>query len=130
MSSERQKRQQEIEKLMQSTASSREAEIEFQEEIRKTASSIFAEETRKLQRTERVERPKRSINVATVGLWLIVLGVAGFVFWMPAAGTVAIISGIGAIIWDMFLKPDKKNRTRFKAFKGSSKASSSRGALE
>jgi len=112
MDSEREKREQEIQKLIQGADRSREAEVEFQEEIRKTASAIFEEESRKLQISERAERPRRSINLATAGLWLIVLGVAGFVFWMPALGAAAVVCGIAAIVWDTFLKPSIKKRSK------------------
>jgi hypothetical protein len=108
MKKEREKRDRELQRLIHGPGVSREAEVEFQEEIRKTAAAIFEQETRKLQQTERVERPKRSINMATVGLWLIVLGVAGFVFWMPAFGGGAIAFGIAAIVWEIFLKPASK----------------------
>lgn len=110
MKTEREKRDQEVQRLIHGAGVSRDAEVEFQEKIRKTASAIFEEETRKLQKTERAERPKRSINIATLGLWLIVLGVAGFVFWMPAFGGVAIVCGGTAIIWDIFVKPANKKR--------------------
>ncbi len=110
MDSERQKREQEIERLMQGMSVDPDAEIQFQAEIKKAASAIFEEETRKLQKTERPERRKWSINIATVGLWLIALGVAGFVFNMPPLGTLALICGIGAILWDMVLKPSKKTK--------------------
>lgn len=130
MDSERQKRQKEIDRLIQGTALSREAEFEFQEEIRKTSSSIFEAETRKLQKTERAEKPKRSINLATVGLWLIVAGVAGFVFWMPALGALALISGIAAIVWQTFLKPGNKQRTGPRTIKGSSNDSPSRDRVK
>ena len=111
MNSEREKRQHEIQRLLQGTAPAGEVEGEFQEEIRKTTTAIFEEETRKLQESEREERrPKRSINVATAGLWLIVVGVAGFVFWMPALGAAAVACGIAAIVWDTFLKPANKKR--------------------
>ena len=112
MDSEREKREQEIQKLIHGADGSREAEIEFQEEIRKTASAIFEEESRKLEISERAERPRRSINLATAGLWLIVLGVAGFVFWMPALGAAAVVCGIAAIVWDTFLKPSIKKRSK------------------
>jgi hypothetical protein len=125
MNSEREKREQEIQKLIQGARLSREAEVEFQEKIRKTASAIFEEETRRLQKSERAERPKRSINVATAGLWLIVLGIAGFVFWMPAVGGAAVVCGIAAIVWDTFLKPDNKKRGKVRLFGGSSKDRSS-----
>lgn len=114
MNSERQKREREIEKLIQGTTLSRDEEVEFQEKIRKTASAIFEEETRKIQKNERVERPRRSINVATAGLWLIVLGVAGFVFWMPALGGAAVVGGVAAIVWDLFLKAAKSKRGKVK----------------
>jgi len=130
MDSERQKRQKEIERLIQGTALSREAEAEFQEEIRKTASSIFEAETRKLQKTERPERLKRSINLATVGLWLIVAGVAAFVFWMPAIGAIGLVCGVAAIVWDIFLKPGKKKRTGSRTIKGSSNDSSPRDRVK
>lgn len=112
MDSEREKREQEIQRLIQGADRSHETEVEFQEEIRKTASAIFEEETRKIQRHEGAERPKRPINLATVGLWLIVLGVAGFVFWMPELGMVALVCGVAAIVWDTFLKPASKKHGR------------------
>lgn len=117
MKKDREKRDQEAQRLIHGAGVSRDAEVEFQEKIRKTASAIFEEETRKLQKTERGERggrPKHSINVATVGLWLIVLGVAGFVFWMPALGGIAIVCGSAAIIWEFFLKPASKKRGKIK----------------
>jgi predicted phage tail protein len=120
MNSERQKREQEIEKLIQGTTLSRDAEIEFQEKIRKTASAIFEEETRKILKNERTERPKRSISAATAGLWSIVLGVAAFVFWMPALGAAAILAGIAAIVWDFFLNPANQKRGIRNSSKGSS----------
>jgi Flp pilus assembly protein TadB len=110
MNSEREKREREIQKLINGASGSRDAEVEFREEIRKTASAIFEQETRKLQKIERAERPKRSINIATAGLWLIVLGVAGFVFWMPELGVVALVCGAIAIVWGTILKPANKKR--------------------
>ncbi len=114
MNSERQKREQEIERLVQGAGMNPEAEIQFQEEIKKTASALFEEETRKLQKSE---RPKWSIHIATVGLWLIALGVAGFVFDMPPLGATALLAGIAAILWDTVLKPSKKT-TRVSSRRG------------
>jgi Flp pilus assembly protein TadB len=122
MDSEREKREREIQKIIQGASLSGETEVEFQEKIRKTASAIFEEETRKLQKSERAERPKRSINIATAGLWLIVLGVAGFVFWMPALGAAALACGVAAIVWGTFLKPHNPKHSRIR---NSSKGSSS-----
>lgn len=108
MNSERKKREQEIERLMQGTNLSPEAEVQFQEELKKTASAILEDETRKIQKSERPERPKRSMKIATAGLWLIVLGVAGFVFSAPQLGAAALVCGIAAILWDTVLKPSSK----------------------
>jgi Flp pilus assembly protein TadB len=121
MNSEREKREREIQKLIEGASVSPEAEVEFQEKIRKTASAIFEEETRRLQKGERAERPKRSINLATAGLWLIVLGVAGFVFWMPALGAAALVCGVAAILWDTVLKPSNKKHGKLGLFRGSSR---------
>ena len=100
-----------------------EAEVAFQEELKKTASAMFEEETRKIQKSEQPDRPKRFVNLATVGLWLIVLGVAGFVFSMPQVGGAALVCGIAAILWDTFLKPSNKKPGKV----NSSRASSRRG---
>ena len=120
MNSERQKREQEIERLMQGASLTREAEVAFQEELRKTASAIFEEETRRIQKSERVARPKRSISPATTGLWLLVLGVAGVVFSMPRLGGVLLACGIAAIVWETVLKSSNKKRRDLKSFRASS----------
>jgi len=120
MNSERQKREQEIERLMQGASLTREAEVAFQEELRKTASAIFEEETRRIQKSERVERPKRSISPAITGLWLLVLGVAGVVFSMPRLGGVLLAYGIAAIVWETVLKSSNKKRRDLKSFRTSS----------
>lgn len=85
-----------------------EAEVAFQEELKKTASAMLEKETRRIQKNEQPERPKRFVNLATAGLWLIVLGVAGFVFSMPLVGGAALVCGIAAILWDTVLKPSNK----------------------
>ena len=120
MNSERQKREQEIERLMQGASLTREAEVAFQEELRKTASAIFEEETRRIQKSERVKRPKRSISPATTGLWLLVLGVAGVVFSMPRLEGVLLACGIAAIVWETVLKSSNKKRRDLKSFRTSS----------
>lgn len=105
---------------MQGASLTREAEVAFQEELRKTASAIFEEETRRIQKSERVERPKRSISPATTGLWLLVLGVAGVVFSMPRLGGVLLACGIAAIVWETVLKSSNKKRRDLKSFRASS----------
>ncbi len=105
---------------MQGASLKPEAEVEFQEELRKTASAMLEEETRKIHKSEQAERPKRSISIATAGLWLVVLGVVGFVFSMPQWGGVALVCGVAAILWDTVLKPSKKIK--------SPRASSRRGS--
>ncbi len=105
---------------MQGASLTREAEVAFQEELRKTASAIFEEETRRIQKSERAERPKRSISPATTGLWLLVLGVAGVVFSMPRLGGVLLACGIAAIVWETVLKSSNKKRRDLKSFRASS----------
>ncbi|MGH7827784.1 MAG: hypothetical protein ACREQ7_21745 [Candidatus Binatia bacterium] len=107
MDSERQKREDEIEKLMQGTDRSRELDVAFQEEVRKAASAIFEEEANKIQKTERAERRKRSISPSTAGLWLLMLG-AGLAFSIPSLGAALIVCGIAVIVWATFLKSPKK----------------------
>jgi hypothetical protein len=107
MNSERQKREEEIERLVQGAGLSRERDIAFQEEVRKVASAIAEQETKKIQKTERMERRKQPISPRTAGLGLLVLG-AGVALSMPTLGAVIIICGIAAIGWDTFLKSSKK----------------------
>jgi hypothetical protein len=107
MNSERQKREEEIERLVQGAGLSRERDIAFQEEVRKVASAIAEQETKKIQKTERMERRKQPISPRTAGLGLLVLG-AGVALSMPTLGAVIIICGIAAIVWDTFLKSSKK----------------------
>jgi hypothetical protein len=107
MNSERQKRQEEIDRLIQGTGLSRERDIAFQEEVRKVASAIAEQETRKIRKVERAERRKQPISPRTAGLWLLVLG-AGLALSMPSLGAVIILCGIAAIVWGAFPKPPKK----------------------
>jgi hypothetical protein len=109
MNSERHKREEEIERLTRGAALTPEAEAAFQEEVRKTASAIYEQETRRIQKTERPERPKRSISPAAAGWWLIVLAVAAFVFSMPGIGGAFLVCGVAAILWDVVRKLSKKN---------------------
>ncbi len=107
MNSERQKREKEIERLMQGTGVSQEADAAFQEEVRKAAAAMVEQETSRIQKSERTERRKRAISPATAGLWLLAIG-AGLTFAMPILGEVLIVCGVAAIIWATFLKPSKK----------------------
>jgi len=117
MDSERQKREQEIEKLMRGTGPSRESDIAFQEEVRKAASAIIEEDTIKIETTEEAERLDQSsatgrkglISAATAGLWLLILG-AGLAFSIPTLGAVLIACGIAAIVWSTFLKSSNKKK--------------------
>jgi len=107
MNSERQKREEEIDRLVREAGFGKEPDVAFQEEVRKTASAILEKETRKIKKTERVRWPKRSLNPTTIGLWLLVLG-AGVALYTPTVGAILIIGGISAIAWGTFLKSSKK----------------------
>ncbi len=119
MNSERHKREEEIERLVKDARLTREAEAAFQEELRKTTFAIYEQETRRIQKTERPERAKRSISPAAAGWWLIVLAVAAFVFSMPGMGGAFLACGIAAIIWDAVRKLSKKKYKVIKSRKTS-----------
>jgi hypothetical protein len=107
MNSERQKREKEIERLMQGTGLSREQDLAFQEEVRKAAAAMVEQETSRIQKSERTKPSKRAISPVTAGVWLLAIG-AGLTFSMPILGGALIVCGIAAIIWTYFLKPSKK----------------------
>jgi len=107
MNSDRQKREEEIERLVREAGLGKEPDIAFQEEVKKTASAILEKETSKVQKAERPKWQKRAINPTTIGLWLLVLG-AGFAMSTPSLGTMLIVCGIGAIAWGTFLKSSQK----------------------
>jgi hypothetical protein len=106
MNSERQKREEEIERLMRGTPLSREADVAFQEEVRKAASAIVEEERSRIEKSERTERRDRSLSPMKIGLWLLVAGV-GLAFSIPSAGALLIFCGLAAIVWATFLKRPK-----------------------
>jgi hypothetical protein len=108
MNSERQKREEEIARLVREPRVNREADVAFREEVRKTAAAIIEKETSRIQESEPAKPSKRFINPLTAGLWLLVLAGAAFVFSMPAAGTALLICGIAAIVWPTVLKQAKK----------------------
>jgi hypothetical protein len=104
MNSERQKRQEEIERIMREAGVSPEADIVFQEEVRKTAAAIIEREANRFQKGEQARRRKRSISPATAGAWLLMLGAVGFIFSMPGLAAVLFLCGITAIVWATFPK--------------------------
>lgn len=99
MNSERKKREQEIERIMSEAGKNREADVAFQEEIKKAAAAIIEKESVRVEKSDRAERPKRSINPITAGGWLLLLGAAALVFSMPSLGGVLLLCGIIAIVW-------------------------------
>jgi hypothetical protein len=106
MKSEREKREEEIERLMREAGRKREPDTAFQEQVRKAAAAIVEEDAKKLEKSERVPRA-RSITPNTIALWLLVLG-AGVAFSIPALGAVLILSGVAVFVWATFLKSYKK----------------------
>lgn len=110
MKSEREKRQEEVERLMREAGLKREPDIAFQEAIRKAAAAIVEEDAKKIEKSERVPRD-RSISPATAGLWVLVLG-AGVAFSMPSLGAALILCGIAVFVWATFLKSSKKKSPR------------------
>jgi hypothetical protein len=111
MNSERQKREEEIERLMRGAGPSRESDIAFQEEVRRAASAIIEEDATRIEKSEPAERGKRAISPATAGLWLLVLG-AGLAFSIPILGAMLIVGGIAGMVWAAFLKSSKKKPSR------------------
>ena len=110
MKSEREKREEEIGRLMREAGLKREPDIAFQEAIRKAAAAIVAEDAKKTEKSERVPR-SRSISPATAGLWLLILG-AGVAFSMPSLGAALILCGIAVFVWATFLKSSNKKSPR------------------
>jgi hypothetical protein len=107
MTSERQKREEEIERLLRDAAFSKERNVAFEEQVRKAAAAIGEREARRIQKTERPRRLKRPLGPATAGVWLLVLG-AGLAFSVPNVGAVVILCGIGLMVWAAVLKSSKK----------------------
>jgi hypothetical protein len=110
MKSEREKREEEVERLMREAGLKREPDIAFQEAIKKAAAAMVEEDARKIARTERVPRDW-SISPTTAGLWLVVLG-AGVAFSMPSLGAALIVCGIAVFVWATFLRSSKKKAPR------------------
>jgi hypothetical protein len=98
MNSERQKREEEIERLMRGVELKQEPDAVFQERLKKAASDIIAEETSRIQKTERPERRKGSFSLKTAGLWLLVVG-AVLSFYVPGVGAMVLLCGIDLIAW-------------------------------
>jgi hypothetical protein len=112
MNSEREKREEEIKRLMRGASVSQEADVAFQEELKKATASIFEKETKRIEKNEQAEQRKRPLNPLTTGLWLCLLGAAAFVFSMPIPGAVLFLCGAAAIVWTTVLKRFKKLQTR------------------
>jgi len=107
MSSERQKRQEEIERIMREAGVSKEADVAFQEEVRKTAAALIEREASRIQKSERARRRKRSISPVTAGVWLLMLGAVGFIFSVPSLAAMLSLCGIAVIVWATFPKLSK-----------------------
>jgi hypothetical protein len=107
MNPERQKRQEEIERIIREAGVSREADVAFQEEVRKTAAAIIEKEASRIQKSKRARRRKRSISPVTAGVWLLVLGAVGFIFSVPDLAAILFLCGIVVIAGAIFPKLSK-----------------------
>ena len=110
MKSEREKREEEVARLMREAGLKREPDAAFQEAIRKAAAAIVEEDAKKLEKSERVPRAQ-SFSTATVGVWLLVLG-AAVAFSMPSLGAAIILAGIALFVWATFFQSSKKKPPR------------------
>jgi hypothetical protein len=98
MKSERQKREEEIERLLRGETRSAEPDADFQEKLRRAASAIILEEQRRTEETERAKSRKLSLTPQSAGLSVVVLG-AGLSWWMPGVGAALVVCGIAVILW-------------------------------
>ena len=105
MNPERQKRQKEVERFLRQLDENHEADVAFQEEVRRTAAALIEQEAARIQKHEQVRRRKRSITPVTIGIWLLVLGAAAFIVSMPGLATAFFVCGIAGIAWPTFSKP-------------------------
>jgi hypothetical protein len=111
MKSEREKREEEIERLLRAAGLTGESDAAFKEKVRKAASDI-EEEAKEVQKDERPQRRKLAIKPGTAGVWLLALG-AGLAFSMPNAGAAILLCGIAVIVWGMFVnRPKTRSRRR------------------
>jgi len=92
---------------MRETGVSREGDVAFQEEVRKTAAAIIEKKASSIQNSERARRRKRSISPVTVAVWLLVLGAVGFIFSVPSLAVMLFLCGIAVIVWATFPKLSK-----------------------
>lgn len=114
MNSQRQKRQEEVERILREAGESREADVAFQEEVRKTAAAILEKEASRIQQNEQAKRRKRSISPVTAAMWLLVLGAVGFMFSMPSLATVFLLCGIAVIAWATLFKPSESSLVAYR----------------
>lgn len=111
MNSERQKREEEIERLMKGAGLSPEAEIAFREQVKKASSAIFEQETTKIEKDAHSESDNRSISPLTIGLWIVILGI-GLTFVMPPLGGLLLLCGFAVIAWATLMKSSKRKSSR------------------
>jgi hypothetical protein len=98
MKSERQKREEEIERLLRGETRSGEPDPAFQEKLRRAASAIILEEERRTEETERTENRRFSLTPQSAGLSVVVLG-AGLSWLVPGLGAALVVCGIAVILW-------------------------------
>jgi hypothetical protein len=100
MKSERQKREEEIERLLRGEGLTREPDLAFQEKVREAASAIIQEDAVRTEKREPAMRRASTVTPRTVGLWLLLAG-AALSFAAPLVGGLLVVGGIAAIVWSM-----------------------------
>ncbi len=107
MNSERQKREEEIARIIANSTARRNTDLGFQEEVRKAAAENINRETSRIEKTERAEGRKLTINVKTAGVALLIVG-AGVSLFMPGVGAVLLLGTIAGIAWISLTKRRQK----------------------
>jgi hypothetical protein len=100
MKSDRQKREEEIERLLRGESVRREPDLAFQEKVREAASAIIQEDADRTEKRERATRRRLALGPRNPGLWILLAG-AALSFAMPFLGGLLLLGGIAALLWSL-----------------------------